>query len=133
MPHPDFDKTVVIDGVSIHVTAPDGVLPEGTELEDVYKRQAGLILIRTRTYNLIDTIIVRIMVVLGKAQISLVELNRQILRPFAGNPLIPQINFHLAVPGYLQHVLLAADVKVRELAAVSEQAEDVYKRQTFGT
>ncbi|WP_051409950.1 hypothetical protein [Enterocloster asparagiformis] len=33
MPHPDFDKTVVIDGVSIHVTAPDGVLPEGTELE----------------------------------------------------------------------------------------------------
>ena len=85
---------------------------------------AGLILIRTRTYNLIDTIIVRIMVVLGKAQIILVELNRQILRPFAGNPLIPQINFHLAVPGYLQHVLLAADVKVRELAAVSEQADD---------
>ena len=33
MPHPDFDKTVVIDGVSIRVTAPDGVLPEGTELE----------------------------------------------------------------------------------------------------
>ena len=85
---------------------------------------AGLILIRTRTHNFIDTIIVRIMVVLGKAQIILVELNCQILRSFAANPLIPQINFHLAVPGYLQHVLPAVGVKVRELTAVPEQADD---------
>lgn len=32
MPHPDFDKTVVIDGVSIHVTAPTACFPRAQSL-----------------------------------------------------------------------------------------------------